>query len=145
MESILKIIDALNAHLQEDWADEKSLLALLKGLYDNGIAGIKMLDFKTYNADKLQFAHQEKIRCVQDLDFERAANMRDIERICIEYEEFIKQHHLVSSQFQCSEGAVFYCYLGENETANVVVRLMDNQRALQMKRILGQRNDNFNR
>jgi hypothetical protein len=130
MESIPKIIDALNSHLQEDWADEKSLLALLKGLYDNGIAGIKMLDFKTYNADKLQFAQKEKIRCVQDLDFERAVNMRDVERICIEYEEFKNQHTISSSQFQFTDESVFYCYLGENETSDLVVRILDKRREI---------------
>ena len=130
MESIPHIIEALNTHLQEDWADEKRIFALVKELSNNGINCIRLLDFKIYNAEMLKFAKQEKARCVQELDFERAANMRDIERICIEYEVYMKQHYIVSSQFKYSDGEVFFCYLAENQTSNMVIRLTDKMRIL---------------
>lgn len=72
---------------------------------------LKILDFTRFDKKKQKEACTNKIEAVKNQEFEIAANYRDLEKKCMEIEEFKTQYNIVKSTFRYEKGYVLYFYL----------------------------------
>lgn len=107
-----KIVKKLNAFLNSPDFNTCEFEKLLESLLEQENVKLKILDFKYFSEDRLEYVRQEKIKDVKLGSFERAASWREKELKILKYIEFREQFDIKKSEFHFEEGFLLFFYLG---------------------------------
>lgn len=110
--SLYKTLDSLNGFLSEPINDLMEPLSLIHTLKKEFQLQLELVDFKRYNEELLAKTRTEKKQAVEALNFEWAANQRELERECLKYIVLRDQLQLTSSVFSISKQQLVYFYFG---------------------------------
>lgn len=73
---------------------------------------IIFFDFEYYSEEKLTWAQQEKAKAIDAVNFELAANMRELEKECLKYIALKNQCGFYGSAFVLLHNFIIYAYFG---------------------------------
>ena len=123
--SLYKTLDSLNGFLSEPINDLMEPLNLMHTLKKEYSLQLELVDFKRYNEELLAKTRTEKKQAVEALNFEWAANQRELERECLKYIVLRDQLQLTSSVFSISKQQLVYFYFGLTKNDEVLKKLFE--------------------
>jgi len=125
VKSMSKTLDNLNSFLSEPISDLMEPLSLMHTLKKEYSLQLKLVDFKRYNEELLAKTRTEKSQAVEALNFERAANLRELERECQKYIALRDRLQLTSSILSISKQRLVYFYFGLTKNDEVLKKLFE--------------------
>lgn len=123
--SLYKTLDSLNGFLSEPINDLIEPLNLIHTLKKEFQLQLELVDFKRYNEELLAKTRTEKSQAVEALNFERAANLRELERECQKYIALRDRLQLTSSILSISKQRLVYFYFGLTKNDEVLKKLFE--------------------
>ncbi len=123
--SLYKTLDSLNGFLSEPINDLMEPLSLIHTLKKEFQLQLELVDFKRYNEELLAKTRTEKSQAVEALNFERAANLRELERECQKYIALRDRLQLTSSILSISKQRLVYFYFGLTKNDEVLKKLFE--------------------
>ena len=123
--SMTETLDNLNGFLSEPIRDLMAPLSLMHTLKKEYSLQLMLVDFKQYNEKLLAKASTEKSQAVETLNFEWAANQRELERECQKYIALRDRLQLARSKFIISKQLLAYYYFGLTKNDEVLKELFE--------------------
>ncbi len=124
--SLYKTLGSLNGFLSEPINDLMEPLNLMHTLKKEFQLQLELVDFKRYNEEFLAKTRTEKSQEVEALNFERAANLRELEQACQEYIDIRDRMGLTSSEFMISQKwHLVYFYFGQTKNDALLKELFE--------------------
>jgi len=114
MNILIDYTKQLNLLLVNPQADLQPLETMLCELKRKHLVNFLFVDFTYYTQERLSYAQEEKIKCVEDLRFEPAVSFRDLELKCQKYTNYRMQNNLTKSKFLQEDNTLIYLHLGLN-------------------------------
>ncbi|WP_207895716.1 hypothetical protein [Acetobacteroides hydrogenigenes] len=118
-------LDSLNNFLSEPINDLMEPLNLMHTLKKNFHLQLMLVDFKRHNEELLAKTRSEKSQAVEALNFEWAANQRELERECLKYIALRDRLQLTSSTFSISKQQFVFFYFGLTKNDEVLKGLFE--------------------
>ena len=112
LKSMSETLDSLNGFLAEPINDLMEPLNLMHILKKEFHLQLKLVDFKRYNEELLAKTRTEKSQAVEALNFEGAANLRELERECHKYIALRDRLQLIGSIFSINKQQLVFFYFG---------------------------------
>ena len=123
--SLYKTLDSLNGFLSEPINDLMEPLNLMHTLKKEFHLQLVLVDFMQYNEELLTKARTEKSQTVEALNFEWAANQRELERECQKYIALRDRLQLSSSIFSINKQQLVYFYFGQTKNDALLKELFE--------------------
>ena len=125
VKSMSETLDSLNGFLSEPINDLMEPLNLMHTLKKEFHLQLVLVDFMQYNEELLTKARTEKSQTVEALNFEWAANQRELERECQKYIALRDRLQLSSSIFSINKQQLVYFYFGQTKNDALLKELFE--------------------
>ena len=125
LKSMSETLDSLNGFLAEPINDLMEPLNLMHTLKKEFHLQLVLVDFMQYNEELLTKARTEKSQTVEALNFEWAANQRELERECQKYIALRDRLQLSSSIFSINKQQLVYFYFGQTKNDALLKELFE--------------------
>lgn len=100
---ITSLNEQFNAGLNSKWQEESD---------DSFNSKIIFFDFEYYSETKLTWAQLNKVKAIKAVNFELAANMRELEKECLKFIALKNQCDFQGSTFVLLHHFIIYAYFG---------------------------------
>jgi len=121
--SMYETLASLNGFISEPISDLMEPLNLMHALKKEYSLQLLLVDFKQYNEEFLAKTRTEKSQAVEALNFEWAANQRELERDCQKYITLRDRLQLASSTFSINKQQLVFFYFGLTKNDEVLKEL----------------------
>lgn len=125
LKSMSETLDSLNGFISEPISDLMEPLNLMHVLKKEYSLQLVLVDFKQYNEELLAKTRTEKSQAVEALNFEWAANQRELERDCQKYIALRDRLQLASSTFSINKQQLVFFYFGLTKNDEVLKELFE--------------------
>lgn len=125
LKSMSETLDSLNGFISEPISDLMEPLNLMHVLKKEYSLQLVLVDFKQYNEELLAKTRTEKSQAVEALNFEWAANQRELERDCQKYIALRDRLQLASSTFSINNQQLVFFYFGLTKNDEVLKELFE--------------------
>lgn len=123
LKSMYETLASLKDFLSEPISDLMEPLNLMHVLKKEYSLQLVLVDFKEYNEELLAKTRTEKSQAVEALNFEWAANQRELERDCQKYIALRDRLLLASSTFSINKQQLVFFYFGLTKNDEVLKEL----------------------
>jgi hypothetical protein len=125
METLPELVIKLNGMLDSETFSNEEFLSILNGLIERFNPRLKILDFEFNNEDRLRLLKGQKMKEVKLQNFVRAAELRDMEKLCMDYIELRKTLGTEKSMFYHEDEYLCYFHMGTSRNDGAVIRLLE--------------------